>query len=243
MTIDHAIELFRANEEVRGAFLLSGLLVFLMMGWLSLAYARLNLYLILISFPLFNAIVIPMISVFLIRAENENLIKLSTIPGGVRKTVITDLTLSIIFVLGLNAFFEILAICLREFLIEAWGQMLPPIDYTPDPLTLFLFIVCNLSFYSCFAGFASWQFSQSTVTAARSGEKLARLEGFVSVKFFLVVALMVVASMLLYLIVQTAVASDQGNAAIEPALVAMLSFAFNAVLSILLLHTAWKAIK
>jgi hypothetical protein len=243
MSMQHAGELFRSNKEVRGGFLLSMLLVFLMMGWLSLGHARLNLYLILISFPMYNAIVIVIISVILIRAENENLIKLSTIPGGIRKTLVADVALSIIFVLGLNAIFEFLAISFREFLIEVWGQMLPPIDYTPDPLTLFLFIVCNLSYCGCFAGFAIWLFSQSKITAARSGEKLAKLEGFVSVKFFLVVVLLVVALILLSLIVQMAVTSAQGNAATEPALVATVSIVFSTTLSILLWHTAWKSIK
>jgi len=243
MPIQHAIELIRSNKEARGGLFVSVLLVGLMMGWLSLAYARLNLYLILISFPMFNAIVIVfLISIILIRADNENLTKLSTIPRRIRKIIVGDVTLSIIVGVGLNAFFEILAILLREYFIEVWGQMLPPIDYTPDPVTLFLFIVCNLSFYGCFAGFAIWLFSQSKVTVVRGEDKLAKLEGFVSVKFFLVVVLLVVASMLLGLTVQTAVTSAQGNVTIEPALVAMASVAFNTTLSILLWHTAWKSI-
>ena len=243
MPIQNAVGLFRSNKEVRGAFILSVLLVVLLMGWMALAYARLNLYLILISFPMFNAIVVIVITLFLIRAENEKLITPSTIPGGIRKAIVGDVTLSLIFVLGLNAFFEILAIPMREYLIEAWGQTLPPIDYTPDPLTLFLFIVCNISFYIVYAGFAIWLFSQSKITAARGEEKLAKLEGFVSVKFFLVVALVVVASMLLWLIVHTAVNSAQGNVTTEPALVAMISAVFNTLLSILLLHIAWKSMK
>ncbi len=241
MPIQHAIELLRSNKEARGGFFISVFLVVLMMGWMSLAYARVNLYLILISFPMFNAVFILSITLFLIRAENENLTSLCTIPGGIKKTIVGDVILSIIVVLGLNAFFEILAIQLREYLIEIWGQKLPPIDYTPNPLTLFLFIVCNVSFCCCVAGFAIWMFSQSKITAAKGEEKLAKLEGFVSVKFFLVVGLVVVASMFLYLTIHTTINSAQGNVVIEPALVAMVSSVFNTTLTITLWHTAWKS--
>lgn len=243
MSLQHAVGLIRSNREARGGIFLSVLLVGLIMGWLALAYARLNLYLILLSFPMFNAIVtVFLISIILIRAESNNLTDQSTISGGIRKTIMGDVTVSMIVGIGLNAFFEVIAIVMREYLIEIWGQTLPPIDYSVDLITLFLFITCNISFYICFAGFAIWLFSQARVTVVSGGEKLAKLEGFVSVKFFIVAILLVGATMLLGLIIQTAITSAQGNMAIEPVLVAFASIVFNIALSVLLWTSAWKSI-
>ena len=146
MPIQHAIDLVRSNKGARGGILLSLLLVVIFLGWMSLAYARLNIYLILISFPMFNAIIVFLISIILIRAENENLTKLRTIPGGVRKTLKGHVAFAVIVVIGLNALFEILALLFNEFLIEALSQYLTPIEYVPDPFTLLLLILCNLSF-------------------------------------------------------------------------------------------------
>ena len=243
MPIQHAIDLVRSNKGARGGILLSLLLVVIFLGWMSLAYARLNIYLILISFPMFNAIIVFLISIILIRAENENLTKLRTIPGGVRKTLKGHVAFAVIVVIGLNALFEILALLFNEFLIEALSQYLTPIEYVPDPFTLLLLILCNLSFYCCFAGFAIWLFSESKITAAQSGEELSKLEGFVSVKFILVLLFLVVASLLPYLVVQTAVSSSQGIATVEPTLVVIISSVYNIVLSILLWRIAWKTIE
>jgi hypothetical protein len=241
--IQHAIDLVRSNKGARGGLLLSLLLVVLILGWMSLAYARLNLYLILISFPMFNAFIVFFISIILIRAENENLTKLRAIPGGVRKTLRGHVAFALVIVIGLNALFEILALLFNEFLIEALSQSLTPIEYTPDPFTLLQIILCSLSFYCCFAGFAIWLFSESKITAARSEEELSKLEGFVSVKFILVLVFLVIASLLPYIVVQTAVSSAQGIATAEPALVAIISSVYNIVLSSLLWHSGWKKIK
>ena len=243
MPIQHAIDLIRSNKEARGGLLLSLLLVGIFFGWMSLAYARLNLYLILISFPMFNAFIVFLILIILIRAENENLTKLRTIPGGVRTILKGHVAFALIFVIGLNALFEILTLLFNEFLIEAFSQFLTPIEYTPDPFTLLLIILCNLSFYCCFAGFAIWLFSESKITPARSGEQLSKLEGFVSVKFILVLVFLVIASLFPYIAVQTAVSSSQEIATVEPALVVIVSSVYNIVLSSLLWHTAWKTIK
>jgi hypothetical protein len=243
MPIQHAIDLIRSNKEARGGILLSFLLVTIVLGWMSLAYARLNIYLILISFPMFNAIIVFLISIILIRAENENLTKLRTIPGGVRKTLKGHVVFALIVVIGLNALFEILALLFNAFLIEALSQFLTPIEYTPDPLTLLLIILCNLSFYCCFAAFAIWLFSESKIAPARSGEQLSKLEGFVSVKFILVLVFLVIASLFPYIVVQTAVSSSQEIATVEPVFVVIVSSVYNIVLSGLLWHTAWKTIK
>ncbi len=242
MPIKHAVDLFRSNKEARGGLGFAVLLVVIMMGWMAIAYGRLNLYLILVSFPMFNAIIIFLILIILIRAENMNLQKLNTIPGGIRKTLIGHAIVAITIGLILNTLFEIMTFLLRDFLVETIAQTLPAIDYTPNILTLFLFIACNLSFYVCFTGFAIWVFSQSKIAITSRSEELAKLEGFVSPRFFLVIILIVIGSVLLGLIIQTVITSTQGDSLLDPAVVAMVSLAFNVILSIIMWNDSWKSI-
>lgn len=242
MSLKHELELIRVNKQARQGFVTSIILIVILMGWMSVVYARANPYLLVLSFPIFNAVFILPITLFLIRAENEGLTRLRTIPEGIRKTLVGAIALSLIVVGVLNVFFEIMAVIFREFLIDAFGSSLPPVNYTPDPITLLMFFGCNISFTICFGVLGVWIFSQSKVSPARSGETLARLEGFVSSKLFLVLALLGVAFILIALGLQTAIASIEGNSIIAPVLVVILSLGFNVILSWVLWIDAWKKI-
>ena len=242
MSIRHELELIRVNRAARQGVLTSIILIVVLMGWLAIAYARVNPFLLLLSFPMFSSVFILPITLFLIRAENEALVRLRTIPGGLRKTVVGAILLSLIVVIVLNGLFEIIAVLFRDFLVDALGSSLPPVNYVPDPLTLIMFIGCNISFSTCFGVFGVWMFSQSKVTPARGEETIARLEGFISSKLLMTFVLLVVAFLFIALGFESAIASVESSPVIAPVLVVILSLGFNIIFSWSLWTNAWTRI-
>ncbi|MFW9864075.1 MAG: hypothetical protein ACFFEX_10150 [Candidatus Thorarchaeota archaeon] len=242
MSIRHELELIRVNKQARQGFVTSIILILILMGWMAIAYARVNPYLLVLSFPIFNSIFILAITLFLIRAENEALVRLKTIPGGLKRTLLSAITLSLIVVIILNGLFEVLAVGFQDFLVDAFGSALPPVDYIPDVLTLITFIGCNISFSICFGALGVWIFSQSKVTPGRGNETIARLEGFLSSKLLMTFVLLGVAFVFIAFGLQSVIASVEGSSVITPVLVVILSFGFNVILSWGLWTNAWRKI-
>jgi hypothetical protein len=240
--MEHQLELVRANRAARQGVLTSIIVIIVLMGWLAVAYARVNPYLLLLSFPIFCGIFILPMTVFLIRAENEALMRLRTIPGGLRKTVVSAIALSFTILIVLNAFFELMTVIFRDFLVDAFDSSLPPVDYVPDPLTLIMFIVCNVSISICPGVLGVWMFSQAKVTPARGEETIARLEGFLSTRLLMVFVLLGAGFLIIALCLQTAIASVEGSAVIAPVLFVLLSLGYNVILSWGLWTNAWNKI-
>ncbi len=242
MSIRHSLELLRSKRDIAAGMYTSIFLIVCLMGWMAIAYARLNAYLLLIVFPTFNGIFITSIMGFLIRGENEALVTLQTSEGTGRKIFISVSSIALSIVVVLNIFFELFTIFQYRWLVEIFGQTFSPIEYVPDLFTLISFIGSNLSMYLLFITLTIWMFLSFKIIPAEQDQQLAKLEGVNSLKFLSVVTLIVVACMIGAFTAYSVIFSTGSGPTLEPLVCAMVSMIYNFTLSYLLWSTSWKSI-
>ena len=220
-------------------------IIMAMLGWVAMAYARLNPFLTLLVFPAFNAVLIIPATLVPIRAEGRNIPKLQTVPNGIKGTVFGALIVSSMLVLVENLVFQVILALFHDGLAMMFASTLVVSDFIPDSATFIIIVGCGISLYACYLAFVPWILSQARVTEARNEKGLAKFEGLFSRPAFIVLLIaMVLGSLLVNMMFQTIVTTSPTNTLVSiPAFWGILSIAINIVLSIYMWKVGWKTIE
>ena len=170
------IRIIKSKRDIWGNF--AGALFFsFLLGLMTLGSSFFNPYLLLIAFPSVGLMTTFGITMFLFRAQGQNILKLQTTPSGLRGVLIG--TMSIIFTVFLleHIILEVVIIAVDWSAFRVYAPELPvQSEYVPDFVSLVLLLVCSASSYFYYIGLSIWYISNLNVKGIST-----KPEGFAAV--------------------------------------------------------------
>jgi len=182
--IQYMIHLVSKHNTAYKGVLFGLAIPFLFLGWISIAYSRINPFLVIIIFPLLSGICIEATSMIMIRSEGENFLKLYTIPGGLKYSILGAMFLSTVIMLIENVFFEVATVGFRSVFEGIWSENISPSPYIPDIPSFVIILGVSASIYACYISLIPWMIGHLEISTFRDKEDLIGFKRFILKPWF-----------------------------------------------------------
>ncbi|MFW9968412.1 MAG: hypothetical protein ACFFEA_14760 [Candidatus Thorarchaeota archaeon] len=244
-SVAHVFLLIRSSRIVIIGLLQVVMIIMLFMGWLAVAFSRLNPYMLLLSFSLFNAVLVLPAALFPVRREDISVLKLQTNLNRLRSTISGSLAIGISLILIMNLLFEIIMILFRSSLEQIFAPFIVANYYVPDFATFILIAAAALTYYGCFGAYIPWIVSQLEVSEPSEEDGLVSFVGILrKPTSIMVLAALVVAGLVIYVMFQAIMSPSLDYLLTsDPVIWGLVSIGANMFLSLYLWKDAWRTIE